>query len=288
MTMHSTPSCLFVATVLLLSKVAIAFQVSSNNDAGSLRMTREKHISRSLLSMLESEAKERSGGGVEEYKNAPTKILSNFMGSSADTASSINPIDLIDFDAKKFQKVDLDTLAGILDYELYNKEWFVTGNVNPIYFSETFEFQDPDVKLSGIEDYARGVYKLFNQETARAEIISTVRNNTTPNTITCTWRLSGKVNIGPGLSIKPYICYTDFTVDANDGLIIMQEDRFSIPGADILLSATLGQVFPFLIGTLLAAPAPPVEPRELTMPKVTNVVSNENPIVKWIQSFGIQ
>jgi hypothetical protein len=273
MTMHiSTPSCLFVATILLLSKVSIAFQVSSSNDAGSLRMTREKHISRSLLSMLESEAKERSGGGVEEYKNAPTKILSNFMGRSSDTTSSINPIDLIDFDAKKFQKVDLDTLAGILDYELYNKEWFVTG----------------DVKLSGIEDYARGVNKLFDQETARAEIISTVRNNTTPNTITCTWRLSGKVNIGPGLSIKPYICYTDFTVDENDGLIIMQEDRFSIPGADILLSATLGQVFPFLIGTLLAAPAPPVESRELTMPTGTNMVSNENPIVKWIQSFGIQ
>lgn len=237
--------------------------------------------------MTDSETAETTGGGVEEYKNAPTKILSNFMGSSSDDTTT-NPIDFIDFDAKKIQKGDLATLAAILDYELYDKEWFVTGNVNPIYFSDSFEFQDPDVKLSGIEDYARGVNKLFDQETARAEIISTVRNDTTPNTITCTWRLSGKVNVGPGLSIKPYICYTDFTVDENDGLIIMQEDRFSIPGYDILLSATLGQVFPFLIGTVLAAPAPPVEPREVAMPATSNKALNDNPIAKWIQSLGLQ
>eukprot|EP00980_Cylindrotheca_fusiformis_P010819 scaffold2447_cov110-Cylindrotheca_fusiformis.AAC.1 len=209
------------------------------------------------------------------------------MGGASPSAK--NPIDLIDFNAEKFQKVDLDTLAGILDYELYNKEWFVTGNVNPVYFSDSFEFQDPDVKLSGIEDYARGVYKLFDQETSRAEIISTVRNDTVPNTITCTWRLSGKVNIGPGLSIKPYICYTDFTIDENDGLIILQEDRFSIPGYDILLSATIGKVLPFLIGSVLAAPAPPVEPRDVTMPTIpNNQVGDKNPIAKFMQNFGFQ
>lgn len=235
---------------------------------------------------------EDSGSAVEEYKNAATQILSNFMEKPSDSSDAVpNPIDSIDFGAPKFPKVDLDTLAQALDYELYNKEWFVTGNVNPIYFSEDFEFQDPDVKLSGIEEYARGVYKLFDQETTRAEIISTVRNDVVPNTITCTWRLSGKVSIGPGLTIKPYICYTDFTVDEETGLIAQQEDRFDIPGYDILLSATLGQLFPPLIGTILAAPAPPVEPRQPTMPNIKSAVPSiggENPIAKWIGSFTKQ
>lgn len=107
-------------------------------------------------------------------------------------------------------------------------------------------------------DYARGVYKLFDQETSRAEIISTDVNTTVPNTITVTWRLSGRVKVGPGLTIKPYICYTDFTVDTNgSGLIVFQEDRFDIPGWDIILSS----LFPFLIGRVTAPPAPPVEPR---------------------------
>ena len=149
----------------------------------------------------------------------------------------------------------IETLAKVLDYELFNKEWFVTGNVNPIYFSDDFEFQDPDVKLSGIESYARGVNKLFDQETSRAEIISVVVNEDVEDTITVTWRLSGKVNIGPGLTIKPYICYTDFKVDAESGLVVFQEDKFDSPQWDILVSA----LFPFLIGKVTSPPAPEFE-----------------------------
>ena len=182
-----------------------------------------------------------SDSPVEEYKNAATKVLSNFMEKESPTSEAVsNPIDSIDFDAPKFPKVDLDTLAQVLDYELYNKEWFVTGNVNPIYFSDDFEFQDPDVQLTGLREYCEGVNKLFNQQTSRAEIISTVVNTTASTevgrpVITCTWRLSGGVDVGPGITIKPYIVYTDFTIDPETMLITNQEDRFSVPSWDILL-----------------------------------------------------
>ena len=220
-------------------------------------------------------AQNNDGESDLEYKNAPTKILSNFMSKPEGTGdgdamgSEPNPIDAIDFAAPKFaRKVDLPTLAAILDYELSNKEWFVTGNVNPIYFADDFEFQDPDVQLSGIEDYARGVYKLFDQSCSRAEIISCEVDPTLgPNIITVTWRLSGKVSIGPGLTIKPYVCYSDLTVDEESGLIVRQEDRFSVPQWDILLSA----LFPFLIGKITKEPAPPVEPRVVTMPSVVGL-----------------
>jgi hypothetical protein len=195
---------------------------------------------------------------VEEYRNAGTNILSNFMNNDS-AMSKADALASIDFDAPKLPKMTIEKLAAKLDQELYEKEWFVTGNVNPSYFSSDFEFQDPDVKVSGIEDYARGVYKIFNQETSRAEIIST--EVVSPNTMTVTWRLSGKVNIGPGLNIKPYLVYTDLTVDGN-GLICFQEDRFDIPGWDILLSA----LFPFLIGKVTAEAAPPVEPRVFGAP----------------------
>mmetsp|Transcript_39691 Transcript_39691/g.81006 ORF Transcript_39691/g.81006 Transcript_39691/m.81006 type:complete len:136 (-) Transcript_39691:154-561(-) len=131
-------------------------------------------------------------------------------------------------------------------------------------------------------DYARGVYKLFDQETSRAEIISTVVNNTVANTITCTWRLSGKVNIGPGLVIKPYICYSDFTVSPDTGLIVLQEDRFDVPGWDILLSS----LFPFLIGNVLKPPAPPVEPRTVDMPDLSVGGSNKSPLDKFFSLFN--
>mmetsp|Transcript_17154 Transcript_17154/g.22313 ORF Transcript_17154/g.22313 Transcript_17154/m.22313 type:complete len:306 (-) Transcript_17154:243-1160(-) len=206
------------------------------------------------------------GSNVEEYKNIVTTVLSNFMTKQEEMEGQEDPLALIDFNGPKFSKnIDLETLAAVLDAELYKKEWFVTGKVNPIYFSESFRFEDPDVKLDGIENYARGVCKIFDQKTSRAEIISTkVNPELGPNTITCTWRLSGYANIGPGISIKPYIVYTDFSVNPESGLIDLQEDRFDLPPWDILLSS----LFPFLIGKLTAPPAPPVEPRVVEMPKL--------------------
>ena len=58
--------------------------------------------------------------------------------------------------------------------------------------------------------------------------------------------------------------YTDFTIDESTGLITFQEDRFDIPGWDILLSA----LFPFLIGKVTKLPAPKVEPRVVEMPSI--------------------
>lgn len=211
----------------------------------------------------------------KEYRNVATQLLSNFLPKEKDENISVNgkddndPISAIDFSAPKISKKSLQELAAILDYELYGKEWFVTGIVNPIYFSDDFQFQDPDVKINGIEEYAKGVCKLFDQS-SRAEIISTIVNTTIPDTITVKWRLSGKVNIGPGLTIKPYIVYTDFAVDPSSGLIISQEDRFDLPGWDILLSS----FFPFLIGTLTAPPAPEVEARVVTMPSAGSTSNN--------------
>jgi hypothetical protein len=178
--------------------------------------------------------------GVEEYRNVVTKVLSNFMQKES-METNADPLADINFNAPKIPATtSLKTLAAALDCELIEKQWFVTGNVNPSYFSEDFEFQDPDVQLKGIEEYARAVNKLFDQSTSEAQIISTVVNESSASTpekpmLTVTWRLSGGVNIGFGLTIKPYIVYTDFVVDPKTSLIVFQEDRFDSPPWDILL-----------------------------------------------------
>jgi hypothetical protein len=186
-----------------------------------------------------------SGGSSrrrEEYRNPITKLVSNFLPTEkVGTATETTDLPtVIDFQAPKIAPTtSLETLAKALDYELTQKEWFVTGNVNPSFFSDHFRFEDPQVKLAGIEDYSKGVAKIFDQSTARAEIVSTIVNEelSTPDrpVITCKWRLSGGVNLGPGLQIKPYIVYTDFGIDPETMLIVFQEDRFSLPSWDILL-----------------------------------------------------
>ena len=219
------------ATLYCLLSTAFAFQ-------GHDRSCRVPWVGKPEIRSILHE--NRGGSGVEEYRNSVTKALSNFMSSDSMAGKKEDPIAAIDFQAPKIpSSTSLETLAAALDYELIETEWFVTGKVNPIYFSEDFEFQDPDVQLKGIDEYARGVYRLFDQATSRAEIISTVVNTTASTSerpvITCTWRLSGKVNIGFGIPIKPYIVYTDFVVDPSTSLIVFQEDRFDLPSWDILL-----------------------------------------------------
>jgi len=199
---------------------------------------------------------EGEGETSEEYVNPLTGFLGNFIQKkpvpeSSERGNQNKPVGEIDFAVSKRKKMPLNRLAQELEKALQRSEWFVTGRVDPSFFSENFSFEDPDVKVKGIEDYAKGVNKIFDQETSRAEVIETTVKSAN-NTITVTWRLEGKVNVGPGLRIKPYLVYTDFGVDPKSGLIVSQLDRFSIPSYDILLSA----FFPFL-ATFLTPPAAP-------------------------------
>ena len=126
----------------------------------------------------------------------------------------------------------------------------MTGLVLPELFADDFAFQDPDVSLTGIQSYAAGVRRLFSSS-SRAEVISCSLDPQDTTLISVAWRLSGQVNIGPGITIKPYVVETDLRLRPSDGLIVFQEDRFSIPSWDILLSA-FAPWLPFL-----APPAPP-------------------------------
>lgn len=288
------PAMSSLALITLQLEIAASFQVPLLPHGVVVVVTQQRKIVRQRLSATNRLLSSRSVSSStlllankkdeQEYRNAATKVLSNFMAKDDATDESSRPLAGIDFDARKLTNLPLETLAQALDAELYASEWFVTGLVNPVYFSDTFTFQDPDVKLTGIQEYAVGVNKLFDQKTARAEIISTVVNSSKENTISCTWRLSGKVDIGPGLTIKPYIVFTDFTVDAASGLIVFQEDRFDLPQWDILLSA----LFPFLIGKVTSQPAPAPEPRDPppSMPKLLTSSQRESPFGALQVLFG--
>jgi len=184
----------------------------------------------------------------EQYSNPVTSVIGGlFLKDSKSVCDEIN------WDAPKRRKTSLEKLAKDLEEELSKREWFVTGNVNPSFFDASFSFQDPDVKLKGIENYARGVNKLFDEKTTRGEIVAC--RVTALNVITATWRLEGRVKLGPGgLAIRAFVVYSDLTVDPTSGLVCFQLDRFSIKGSDILLGA-LPFTLPFI---KLPPPAPSI------------------------------
>ena len=156
------------------------------------------------------------------------------MESSRET-KIINPLDTISWDRPKRRGLNPEQMADAINDGLREREWFVTGKGLPELYSDNFSFSDPQVSLTGYEQYCRQVRLLFDQTTARCEIVCC--SVTAPDTITVLWRNSGRVNIGPvGIILKPYIVATKLRMDPNDGnLIVSQVDEFASDGFGLLL-----------------------------------------------------
>ena len=244
----------------LLSSTLIKIPIAYAWYAGWGRRSLHSHWQRPALMAVET-AFESSNGSEEtttkgfqtknqEFTNKLTEFMSYFVPKSKIPTPNM-ALDSIDWSKPKRHLTSLADLALDLGDALRSSEWFVTGKVDPSFFSDDFVFEDPDIKVTGIKDYAYGTNKIFNQVTSRGEILNVIINDTVPHCITVNWRLEGNVNIGPGFKIKPYLISTDFRVSPENGLITSSLDRFSIPGYDIVLSA----LFPFLSG-YLSEPAP--------------------------------
>jgi hypothetical protein len=168
------------------------------------------------------------------YSDPVNKALGNFLPTAAAAAAELT----IDWDAPKATGLSLAALAERFTTEFLKHEWFVTGDVPPELFSDGFVFKDDSVATSGIKSYALGVRKLFDQSTARAELIS-VSTDDAARAVVVVWRLEGAVNLPFKPKITPYVVTTTLGVGA-DGLITSQLDEFSVPGWQLLAGALLG------------------------------------------------
>lgn len=125
--------------LLFYAAFVLGTTASFQNGWTTNRKAKVRACATTALSMAES----------EDYSNKVAELLSNFIPKPGGKGSTNDPFQDIDFDAPKTRKMSLDDLARELDRELRQREWFVTGQVNPIYFSNDFVFQDPDVRTEG-------------------------------------------------------------------------------------------------------------------------------------------
>ena len=182
------PNMLVFLSLVSILQIACAFQIGNPmlvSPSSRLNTPVESCSKDAFRTVLAGEAKDK--GGLQEYKNAATSFLANFIQKSDKKGEMmIDPLGNINFDSPKVPKMDLEALAIALDKELYEKEWFVTGQVNPSYFADEFEFQDPDVKLSGIE----GAHELLGPRRKASAMVS-LTTFLFCDFYTCTFRLVG-------------------------------------------------------------------------------------------------
>lgn len=188
--------------------------------------------------LFPSNARAGTGSSNEEYKDVTTKISSKLLTSSETvTESDDDALSSINWSIPKVTGLTTEEMAQKIEKGLRRDCWFVTGRSMPELFADSFTFSDPQVSLTGIEDYSRGVRKFYKQDgSAIGEVVCT--GVTAPNTITVIWRNYGTVNIGPGFELAPYLVTTTLTTspnnNKNDGLIVKQEDAFETNTAALI------------------------------------------------------
>mmetsp|Transcript_16202 Transcript_16202/g.46692 ORF Transcript_16202/g.46692 Transcript_16202/m.46692 type:complete len:317 (-) Transcript_16202:199-1149(-) len=184
---------------------------------------------------------------------SPFVALSKNLLPATNAGGDDGAINLVLWDGPKRRGLNTEQMSDAVNDLLREREWFVTGMGAPELFSDGFEFSDPDVSLQGYEPYCRQVRRLFDQETARCEVVCC--SVTAPDTITVLWRNSGRVTLGPfKVELKPYVVTTTLRTDPNDGnLIVSQVDEFNSDALGLLLYQTP------LLRPLAGPPAPGVD-----------------------------
>lgn len=177
-----------------------------------------------------------------EYKDPVTRFLDSVLNRNA-TPLVVDPR----FSGEKLIGLSLEDLQDRLVEGVSQTNWFVTGNVDFRLFSSDFKFRDPSVSVGSIEEYASGVSRLFEEGT-EMDIVSVER--TGDREIKMVWRLEAILKLPFQPKVKAYYVTTYFRTN-DDGLICEQEEFFSIPERELIVSI----FFPNL-GT---PPAPPID-----------------------------
>mmetsp|Transcript_5956 Transcript_5956/g.11160 ORF Transcript_5956/g.11160 Transcript_5956/m.11160 type:complete len:265 (-) Transcript_5956:90-884(-) len=136
----------------------------------------------------------------------------------------------------------LEEVRTELEAALKKDIWFVSGRVPKVLFASDFKFQDPDVRLDGIEAYGKGVASLFDQDLTKASVLDVIA--TGPKEIQVRWELAATVGLPPTLPFRlgtvelpKYVVTSTLKVN-NFGLVDEQKDEFDRPTSELLKSAT--------------------------------------------------
>eukprot|EP00929_Paragymnodinium_shiwhaense_P075826 TRINITY_DN38823_c0_g1_i5.p1 TRINITY_DN38823_c0_g1~~TRINITY_DN38823_c0_g1_i5.p1 ORF type:complete len:238 (-),score=22.61 TRINITY_DN38823_c0_g1_i5:240-899(-) len=101
------------------------------------------------------------------------------------------------------QKKSLEETRAALEAALRKDIWFISGNVRKEFFAENFRFQDPDVKVNGIDEYGKAVHSLFDQEKTTGEILEvTAEGAPGAQAIRVRWWLAATVGLPPTAPIR--------------------------------------------------------------------------------------
>ena len=129
----------------------------------------------------------------------------------------------------------VEEVAKVLEADLQDRQYFVTGRLTPEIFADDCRFKDPTNDVVGLSRYLAALRVLFDPE--RSAVNLDYINVTGDQEITASWRLGGYLKFPWRPYVQPFRGVAVYTL--RDGLIVRQEEEWEVtPLAALLESFT--------------------------------------------------
>ena len=128
-------------------------------------------------------------------------------------------------------------VAAILERDLRDNKYILTGQLTRSVFSDGCRFVDPNNAVDGLSKYTQALSLLFRPEQSTLEGVSVAvksdRSGGSPVIIEADYTASGVLKLPWSPKIEPWAGHITYTLDA-DGLVVSQVDVWNITRWDAL------------------------------------------------------
>jgi len=132
----------------------------------------------------------------------------------------------------KLTNLSPEEVANILARNLRDGQYFVTGDLTPEIFADDCRFKDPTNDVRGLSRYLTALGILFDANYSRVQLVDI--KVTEPYTIEARWTLGGYLKFPWHPRVAPFEGKTVYSLSKENGLIEMQDQTWSISGAEAL------------------------------------------------------
>ena len=127
------------------------------------------------------------------------------------------------------RRLPIDDVARIIERDLSEGQYFVTGNLTREVFDDRCRFVDPTNDVVGLSRYLTALGLLFDPATSEVTVRSV--EVTSPTTIESVGTLEGYLRFPWHPKVDKYTYFMTHRVDPETGLIVEQSQTWDISGA---------------------------------------------------------
>lgn len=151
-------------------------------------------------------------------------------------STPLAPLGSVQSTGEKMTGLGIEQICGILEKDLGERKYFITGNLTTGIFDDECRFRDPTNDIVGLSRYKKALDILFDPRNSTLDLISigVVREEGKDPYIKASWTLGGYLKLPWNPYIRPFKGTSTYTLNEK-GLISLQSQEWDISALDALI-----------------------------------------------------